>query len=460
MLVRLRSSLHDGARDGRASSRFRLSRSGRPAPSHDSLTGLLTHAGLLAAAKALPRPADADASVVMLDLDHFRHINTTFSRLAGDRVLETVAQRIAASVPDDGLVARFGDDEFAIVLPRGGEAGGRELANRLVGRIARPVEIDGQPIVLSASVGVAGVRSDEPLEFALRRAGAAISHAKEEPGQRVRPYRPEMAAAMRRRFTLEGELRQAMAAGQFRLHYQPLVDLATHVTSEVEALIRWQHPQRGLLQPGEFLPDAEAAGLMREIGRWVLREACRQGRRWQEQSGGQRLIMAVNLSPSQFRDPRLLDDMTVILDETGFDPTLLRLEISESVTQEDIEPACGLMRQARELGIRLALDDFGAGYAGWTFIQRCAIDTIKLDRSLLADTSDGPIAPARMVEAMLAFARHLNVPVSIEGVERADQAFAMRMLGIATAQGFYFSEPLPPELIAPMLAGAPLQPIA
>jgi EAL domain-containing protein (putative c-di-GMP-specific phosphodiesterase class I) len=172
------------------------------------------------------------------------------------------------------------------------------------------------------------------------------------------------------------------------------------------------------------------------------------------------VIIAVNLSPSQFRDPGLLDDIAAILADTGFDPTLLRLEISESVTQEDIEPAVALMQRARALGMRLALDDFGAGYAGWTFLRHCAVDTIKIDRSLLDDQADGLVDRARIMEAILAFARHLNVPVSIEGVERADQVFTMRSLGIPTAQGFYFAEPQPPHLLAPMLTGLPLQPIA
>ncbi len=460
-LIRLSSSLLAGARSGRARTRSLLGRAIGPAATHDPLTGLLTHAGLVDAGRSLPWLAEVNASVVMLDLDHFRHINTAFSRLAGDLVLETVARRIEASAPAGALVARFGGDEFVIVLPSGGEAFGRELADRLIREIARPIEVEGQPIVVSISVGVAGLRRGEPLESALRRAGAAISHAKDqEPGQRVRPFRPEMTTAVRRRFTLEGELRQAIAMGQFRLHYQPLVDLETHVTSEVEALIRWEHPRRGLLLPSEFLPGADAAGLMREIGRWVLGEACRQGQRWHEELGGQRVMMAVNLSPSQFRDPRLLDDIALILDETGFDPTLLKLEISESVTPEDIEPACALMERARPLGIRMALDDFGAGYAGWTFIQRCPVDTIKLDRSLLEEAPDAPVNRSQMIEAILAFARHLGMPVSIEGVERADQACAMRRLGVTTAQGFYFSEARPPHLIAPMLAGAPLQPVA
>jgi diguanylate cyclase (GGDEF)-like protein len=434
-------------------------RRARSAPERDALTGLLTHAGLVTTGRR--RQPVADGAVVILDLDNFRHINTAFSRPDGDRVLKLMARRVEASVPQHALVGRIGGDEFAVVLPAGGVAAGRALGQHLAERIAEPLDVHGRQIAISASVGTAGISRDEPLEQAIGRAGTAMADAKEqEPGRRVRPYHPEMELALQRRFDLEGDLRRAVAGGQFRLHYQPLVDLATNVTTEVEALIRWQHPTRGMLMPQEFLPSAEAAGLTREIGRWVLREACRQGRLWHDQLGGRRVVMAVNLSPGQFRDQGLLDDIATILNDTGFDPTLLRLEISESVTQDDIEPAVLLMQRVRQLGVRLALDDFGAGYAGWTFIQRCPIDAIKIDRSLLYEQPDALIDRSRMVEAIMAFARHLGVPVSIEGIERPEQAFAMRTLGISTAQGYYFAEPQPAHLIMPMLTGAPLQPIA
>lgn len=456
-LIRLRSRFRDGGFDGRARASGQRLQPNGAALERDALTGLLTHGGLAMLGHRLqPMP---DAAVVILDLDNFRHVNTAFSRPAGDRVLEQMAHRVVMAAPDDALVARIGGDEFAVVLLRGGVSAGRTFGEALAELLAKPIDVEGRQIAIAASVGTAGVHPGESLESAIGRAGTAMANAKQqEPGRKVRPYHPEMETALQRRFDLEGELRQALISHQFRLYYQPLVDLSTSVTTEVEALIRWQHPTRGLLAPIEFLPSAEATGLMREIGRWVLREACRQGRIWQDQLGERRMVVAVNLSPGQFRDPRLLDDIAAILDETGLDPALLRLEISESVTQDDIEPAVSLMRRVRKLGVRLALDDFGAGYAGWTFIQRCPIDAIKIDRSMLYDQPDALIDRSRMIEAILAFARHLDVPVSIEGIERPDQAFAMRKLGITTAQGFYFSEPQPPHLVTPLLAGVPLQP--
>lgn len=426
----------------------------------DSLTGLLTRDGLVARMGGAPRAGDA--VVLHLDLDDFRRINDGFDRIAGDRVLVTMARRLERAVGAGAIIARVSGDEFIVVTSGGGMAAARALAEHLAAELAAPLDLESGAIALTVSIGVAPVKCGESIESALLRADVAMAHAKDdEIGGQIRPYRPEMSTAANRRVSMEAELRLALARGQFRLFYQPLVDLKTCITYEVEALLRWQHPTRGLLAPPEFLPQADDLGLMGEIGRWVLREACWQGRAWQERfTGGRQVVVAVNVAPGQFRDPRFGQEIIDVLGETGFDPALLRLEISETVGQDDIEPAIRLMRQLHPLGVRLSLDDFGAGYSGWSFLQQCPVDAIKIDRSILEAGGEAARARPGMVEAMVAFADRLGMPVTIEGVERVEQVSAMRSLGISTAQGFFFARPLPADIVAPMLANGPLGPVA
>jgi diguanylate cyclase (GGDEF)-like protein len=426
----------------------------------DMLTGLLNRSGLVSQFAGLNRSAEAVA--LYLDFDNFRRINDGFNRSAGDRVLVTMARRMEQAVGAGTVIARVGGDEFVVIVPGGGMAAARALAEHLVDFLATPVEIESGTIALTVSIGVASINPAEPIEDALLRADVAMAHAKDdEIGGQIRPYRAEMSKAANDRLAMETELRAALARGQFRLFYQPLVDLKTCVTYEVEALLRWQHPTRGLLSPPEFLHMADDLGMMGEIGRWVLREACWQGRAWQERfAGGRQVVVAVNIAPGQIRDPRFPQEVIEVLDETGFDPALLRLEISETVGQDDIDPAIRLMRQLHPLGIRLSLDDFGAGYSGWSFLQQCPIDAIKIDRSMLEAGGESARSRPGMVEAMVAFADRLGMPVTIEGVERAEQVRAMRSLGISTAQGFFFARPLPADVVAPMLANGPLGSVA
>lgn len=262
------------------------------------------------------------------------------------------------------------------------------------------------------------------------------------------------------RDTWERGIREALRAGQFRLFYQPIVSLQTHVANEVEALIRWDHHDRGTLLPAAFLFHIESDELLREIGRWVLREACVQGRLWQAERSDRPLTMAVNLSSSQIRDPQMLNDVARIVEETGFEPESLRLEISESITLDEIDAAVPLVRGLRQMGVGLALDDFGAGNSGWTLLRQSQIDVIKLDQSFISAGECDLAGNLRMVEALVGFASRLGMVVSIEGVERVDQAATMRNLGVQQAQGFYFGHPQPANQVLPWLANAPLRPIA
>jgi diguanylate cyclase (GGDEF)-like protein len=419
----------------------------------DPLTGLLTRDGLIAAASHRTGPG---AAVIFVDFDNFRRINAAHGRSAGNAVLADLAQRLREVTPGDALVARTGGDDFIVCLPDGGAAHAQIVAQQLLEKSAGPVLIGRQKIRLTAAIGIAEIDASNDFETVLHQSEVAMSHAKHHRNHRqIRIYSSHMSDLAVERMTIEAELRDALALEQLRLFYQPVVDLATGHTYEVEALLRWQHPERGLLEPGAFLPMAEQLGFMSDIGRWVLLMACRQGRQWQDAHPGVRQVMvAVNLSPAQVRDPNLPGDVRAALEETGFRPSLLRLEISESVTHEDLDPAILAIHALRDLGVLISLDDFGAGYAGWSFLQHCPIDGIKIDRSLLVARDEESLGHPGMVEAVMAFATQLGIPVGVEGIERIEQAEAMRKLGILTAQGFYFAHPEPAEIIAPSLAFA------
>jgi len=306
------------------------------------------------------------AAVIFVDFDHFRRINAAHGRSAGNAVLIELAQRLREVSPGESLVARTGSDEFIVFLPGGGAAHAQIVAHQLLEKTGGPMQVGGQTIRLTAAIGIAEIDASRDLETALLQSDVAMFHAKHRRNQRkIRIYSPSMSDLAVERMTIEAELRDALSFEQLRLFYQPVVDLATGQTYEVEALLRWQHPERGLLEPGEFLPMAEQLGFMSDIGRWVLITACRQGREWQDaHPGARQVIVAVNLSPAQVRDPNLPGDVRAVLEETGFRPSLLRLEISESVTHEDVEPAIHAILALRKLGVLISLDDFGAGYAG------------------------------------------------------------------------------------------------
>jgi diguanylate cyclase (GGDEF)-like protein len=416
----------------------------------DPLTGLLTRDGLIAAASDRVEPG---AAVIFLDFDNFRRINAAHGRSAGNAVLADLAQRLREVAPDDALVARTGGDEFIVLLSAGGTAHAQIIAQELLEHASGPVQVGQQLIRLTAAIGIAEVDARSDLEMALLQSDVAMSHAKQRRNQQITVFSPYMSDQAVERVTIEAELRDALALQQLRLFYQPVVDLATSRTYEVEALLRWQHPERGLLEPSDFLPTAEQLGFMSEIGRWVLLLACRQGREWQDaHPDARQVIVAVNLSPAQVLDPNLPGDVQSVLEETGFRPSLLRLEISESLTHDDVAPAIHAINALRKLGVLISLDDFGAGYSGWSFLQHCPIDGIKIDRSLLVARDDANPGNPGMVEAVMALATQLGIPVGVEGIERVEQAEAMRKLGILTAQGFYYAHPEPAEIITPSLA--------
>ena len=442
----------------RPPARVRGTRIVRPARAtraeRDALTGLLTADGLVTAAASIE-----PGSLILFDLDHFRMINTALDRPAGDRVLIAVARRLEAIAPGNALLARTGADEFAVLLAAGGEVDGRQFAARLSRAIAQPVDAGDEELVLSIGIGVADPLPGESVATMLRRSGAQLRPRIATTGFQEHVYDDEPSpAAIRSRFTLERELRDGLAAGQLRLHYQPIVDVRTGVADEFEALLRWEHPERGILSPSEFLFDLRSETLQCEVGRWVLAEASRQALKWNALRTDRPLTVAVNLSSSHLRDDRLVEDVYLMLAETGLDPSTLKIEISESITLDELEAGLPLINGLRRLGIGLALDDFGAGNAGWTLLRRSHIDAIKLDQSFIAGDEGESPENIKMVAALAGFAGQLGMGISIEGVEREDQAATVRDAGVFRAQGFHFGMPKPAAMMADLIADAPLPP--
>lgn len=437
---------------GRARSKIRFAHAHSIASDRDPLTGLLTWSGLLVRASARP------GALIVFDLDNFRVINTAIDLAGGDQVLIEVARRVEAIAPAGALTARTGVDEFAILLGENAGIDGEQLARRVAREVGRPIDAGNEQLVVSIAIGVAEPDLDDGIEGMMRRAGASLHHRRRH-GKWGAAFDENLSPTkLRQRFTIERELRDGLSAGELRLYYQPIVDLQTHRAAEFEALLRWEHPSRGTLLPADFLFNISSDDLVRDIGRWVLREACCQGRIWQANLPGRPLSIAVNLSPAQIRDAGLIDEIREILAETQFAPESLRLEISELITIDEIDDAVRLARELRRLGVRVALDDFGAGNAGWMLLRQSRVDSIKLDQSFIADENGLDAENIRLIEALTGFASQLGIVVSIEGVERADQASAMRAVGVHQAQGFFFAPPQPPCAMASMLTNQPLRP--
>jgi diguanylate cyclase (GGDEF)-like protein len=354
---------------------------------HDQLTGLPNRVLLqdrLRQALALARRNGSRVGVMLLDLDCFKDLNDTLGHPAGDWLLRAVAERLAAAIRPSDTLARLGGDEFAVVQPGlDGPEGVAALAQRLIDTLAEPFPLETQEVHVSVSVGIAVFPNDSAhADGLVRRADLALYRAKQEGRNRARFFEPAMDAEVQARRKLERELRGALERNEFTLHYQPQVNLRTNRVDSVEALVRWLHPERGLVMPNEFIPVAEASGLIRPLGAWVLSEACRQARVWQD--AGLELVMGVNLSPAQLRHDGMLSEIDAALRASRLDPRWLELEITESLLLERSEGAtdrtlCGIAAR----GIRLALDDFGTGYSSLTSLKRLPVAKIKIDRSFV-----------------------------------------------------------------------------
>ena len=414
----------------------------------DALTGLPNRTRLMdRIAHALDRTRRTRSIVALLflDLDRFKIVNDSLGHAAGDRLLYTIAERLRRAVRPADTVARFGGDEFVVLCEDLHDAAEAEIVvGRIHAALEAPINVEGHEIVPSASIGVAVSRStaDSPDRL-LRDADAAMYRAKAE-GRGHAHFADEMHEGAQQRLKLETELHRALRAGELELHYQPQIDLTSHGRSIVgaEALLRWNHPQRGEVGPNEFIPTAEETGLIRPIGAWVLREACRQLAAWDAAGVGDgRLQMSVNLSPVQLRDAGLVDAVRRALDDNHLEPHRLCLEITESVLLDPSSGATDRVRELRELGVHMALDDFGTGYASLSLLTAVKIDTLKIDRSFVQEMISSE-ASHRIVNAVARLANALGLDVVAEGVEDLTVAGDLADLGCGRAQGFAFARPL------------------
>jgi len=350
-----------------------------------------------------------------------------------------VTERLQLIARETDTVARMGGDEFAIVqagIAQPSDA--TALALRTIEEVSKPYTIEGQPLIIGTSVGIAvGPEDGTTPDQLLRNADLALYRAKDDGRGTFRFFERGMDAQMQDRRAMEVELRGALIGNEFEVHYQPVMDLARDDVRGFEALLRWRHPQKGLLPPGDFIPLAEEIGFIVPLGEWVLREACREAASWPDD-----LEVAVNLSPVQFGTPGLVQVVIAALASSGLNPARLELEITETTLLQDSEQTLSTLYQLRELGVRIAMDDFGTGYSSLSYLQSFPFDKIKIDRSFISDIADGT-GSLNIVRAVAAMAKGLGMSTTAEGVETTEQLEAVRTEGCGMVQGYLFSKPLP-----------------
>lgn len=420
---------------------------------HDELTGLANRALLLERlAQSLHRAygTNRQVAVLLLDLDRFKVINDSLGHDFGDKLLGAVAKRLSKVVRAGDIIARLGGDEFVVLLSEVDEASTVAwIANQLLQRLTAPFIIDGREIMVTASMGIclSSPESDDGTTL-IRNADIAMYRAKSA-GNNFAFYSPEMNRQIIETMELESALRLALERKEFCLHYQPKVDLTSGRITGCEALVRWDHPLRGMVSPAEFIPLAEETGLIVDIGNWVLTEACRQAIAWQA-AGLPPLTVAVNLSARQFRKEDLAQSVKLILEQTGLDACLLDLELTESMIMDDSVGAVRTMQELKKLGVILSLDDFGTGYSSLNYLRRFPVDTLKIDRSFIGDVASDPSC-ASVTTSIIAIAHNLKLNTVAEGVENREQLAFLAGCGCDSYQGFLFSKPLPAQQFAALI---------
>ncbi|MGN6586504.1 MAG: putative bifunctional diguanylate cyclase/phosphodiesterase, partial [Solirubrobacterales bacterium] len=413
----------------------------------DSLSGSLAKAAI----------SRSPVGILFLDLDHFKLINDSLGHHAGDALLRAVAPRLHSHLRPGDIVARFGGDEFGILIDRLADEGEAvAIADRVAAAFAQPFKIDGVDHFISASIGIAVSRaSDEhPVnaELLIRDADAAMYRAKEGGRSRCVLFDAEMRAGAMRRLEIERELRDALDRDELALYYQPVVNLRSGEIDGLEALVRWRHPQRGVLDPSEFVSIAEDSGLIEPIGRWVQDRACRQALEWHQlQPDARPLDVAINLSARQVAHRDLPAAIEETLARTGLDPIHLRLEITESVLVEESATAVSTLEALNELGVRLVLDDFGTGYSSLAYLNRFPFHALKIDRSFV-EALGIEQEPTAIAEAIIGMARALSLEVIAEGVESEVQLSELQRLGCDYAQGHLFQAPMPEREVSRLIA--------
>ncbi|HEX7155282.1 MAG TPA: EAL domain-containing protein [Thermoanaerobaculia bacterium] len=423
---------------------------------HDALTGLANRRLFqehLTLALALAQRRERLVAVLFLDLDHFKLVNDSLGHSVGDALLREVSRRLKGAVREGDTVARVGGDEFTIVLQ---ELHQREdaavVAQKVLRAIAEPIDASGHRLYVTTSIGITLFPDDgDDAESLLKNADNAMYRAKAEGRNTYQMSTQELNRSTQERMTLENDLHEAVERCEFAVHYQPVIDLRTQRIIGMEALLRWQHPRRGLIGPAEFIAIAEERGSIVVIGEWVLRQACREARRLATEYGPMRV--AVNISARQFRDQTLVASIAAALDESQLDPHLLELEITESVAMENGELTIATLAALRSTGISIAIDDFGTGHSSLSYLKRFPIDALKIDRGFVSDLPDR-FEDAAIVRSVVQLAQGLNLRVVAEGVETSEQLEFLRQHECNEVQGYYFSYPLPAQEFEELLRGS------
>src|SRR6266404_1635031 len=421
---------------------------------HDAVTNLPNRLLLndrITQAIALARRQNRPVAVIFLDLDRFKYIHNSLGHAVGDNLLQSVSRRLLANVRGSDTVSRLGGDEFVVLLSEiTCPEDAATSARRILLSLNAPHFIAGQDLIVNGSIGISIHPEDgEDAETLVKNADTAMYHAKENGRNNFQFFKAEMNLKAVERQSLEGSLRRALGREEFLLHYQPKVNLDTGEITGVEALIRWQQPDRGLLQPAQFVPIAEDCGLIVQIGRWVLREACRQARAWQK-AGLPLMPIAVNVSAVEFRDEGFVGGVRAILSETGLEARYLELELTEGVLMEHAESTAAVLQELKTMGVHLAVDDFGTGYSSLSYLQQFPIDVLKIDQSFVHRITGDP-DDSQIVSAIISMGKSLKHLVVAEGIETQEQSAFLQAQHCAEGQGYLFSQPLAAAQFARLL---------
>lgn len=429
----------------------------------DPLTGLANRSALIEALRtALAGHSAPDESapdegpaILLIDLDAFKSINDSMGHTGGDQVLVTVGERLRGAVRESDVVARLGGDEFAIVMPSASADQAAVVASRIAAALSDPIELPGRSVRCGASIGLSIADDGQSPEDMLMQADVAMYASKAEGQNRLHRFEPGLLLMRRLRSQLVDDLRAAIKDDGLTLYYQPVVELGSGRIEGVEALVRWDHPTRGFIMPDEFIPLAEEAGLISDLGHWVLRTAVKQLRAWIDASlVDQRFSVRINISATDLQSLQFIEDVRNVLQETGVKPHQVVLELTEVAIVRGNELDRYSLGGLRGLGVGIEIDDFGTGYSSISYLRRLPVDRVKVDRSLIAGLETDPSQPA-LVAAVLQLVRACGLEAVWEGVETAEQAEILRSLGCLSAQGYYFSRPVPPGQIPALLAGQP-----